>query len=459
MGRAAVILLASLLGACAQLAPPHVLPDLPTPEVYPPELAADATAAERAVEIGWREFFADERLEALIATALERNRELSIAIWRIEQARGIHQIQDASRLPTVVAGASASTGRAGGQSFDRYSIGVGASAFELDFWGRVRNLSEAARSDYLATIEAQRAFRLLLIREVASVYLFSLEAAERIQIAEATVASREEGLEIARVRMDAGVTSALEFRQAESLLTQAQAELARLRLSKLRNDNALLVLVGGPVPGPLPRSSALAEQITSRTLDEGLPSELLTIRPDIMAAEERLRAARADIGAARAAFFPSISLTGNFGFASAELGELFGSDGLTWNFGPSVNLPIFNRGRLRGNLTIAEANEEIALASYERTVQIAFREVADALAGRQYLAEQVEAQERGTRAQREIAELARIRYREGVVRYLEVLDAERNLFAAEQALLQLRRAQAENLIALYVALGGGSTEE
>jgi outer membrane protein, multidrug efflux system len=178
-----------------------------------------------------------------------------------------------------------------------------------------------------------------------------------------------------------------------------------------------------------------------------------------MAAEERLRAARADIGAARAAFFPSISLTGNFGFASAELGELFGSDGLTWNFGPSVNLPIFNRGRLRGNLTIAEANEEIALASYERTVQIAFREVADALAGRQYLAEQVEAQERGTRAQREIAELARIRYREGVVRYLEVLDAERNLFAAEQALLQLRRAQAENLIALYVALGGGSTEE
>jgi outer membrane protein, multidrug efflux system len=255
MGRAAVILLASLLGACAQLAPPHVLPDLPTPEVYPPELAADATAAERAVEIGWREFFVDERLEALIATALERNRELSIAIWRIEQARGIHQIQDASRLPTVVAGASASTGRAGGQSFDRYSIGVGASAFELDFWGRVRNLSEAARSDYLATIEAQRAFRLLLIREVASVYLFSLEAAERIQIAEATVASREEGLEIARVRMDAGVTSALEFRQAESLLTQAQAELARLRLSKLRNDNALLVLVGVPFPdlcpGPL----------------------------------------------------------------------------------------------------------------------------------------------------------------------------------------------------------------
>lgn len=458
MRRTAAILSFALLGACTQLAPPHVIPELPTPPAYPPELMEEATQGTRPVEVTWREFFVDPRLEALIATALENNREMAVAIARIEQARGFYRIQDASRLPTAVAAADAAVGRSGGETFDRYSIGVGVSSFELDFWGRVRNLSEAARSEYLATVEAQRAFRLLLIREVASTHLFSVELAERIELAEATVLSREEGLEIARVRLEAGITSALEFRQAETLLTQAQAELAGLRLAKARNDNALAVLVGGPVASPLPAPLPLEQQAGAEWLAAGLPSELLVVRPDIMAAEERLRAARADIGAARAAFFPSIALTGNFGFASTELGDLFGSDGLTWGFGPSITLPIFNRGRLRGNLTVAEANEAIALASYEQTIQIAFREVADALAGRRYLAEQIAAQERGTRAQRAIAELARIRYREGAVRYLEVLDAERNLFAAEQALLQLRRAWADNLVDLYVALGGGAEE-
>jgi outer membrane protein, multidrug efflux system len=457
MRKAIVVLGLMLLGACRQLAPPHVLPELPAPPVYPSEFAGEPTGV-RPADLHWREFFVDQRLEALIAAALEHNRDLAIAIAQIEQARGFYRIDDAARLPTVRAGADATVGRAGGTDFDRYSIGVGMAAFELDFWGRVRNLSEAARAEYLASIEAQRAFRLVLIREVASVYLFSLEASERIQLAEATVHSRQEGLEIAGVRLDAGITSALEFRQAETLLTQAQAELAGLRLTKARNDNALGVLIGGPAPSPVPDSVPLAQQVSTQALNAGLPSELLVVRPDIIAAEERLRAARADIGAARAAFFPSIALTGSLGFASSELSALFGSDGLAWSLGPSISLPIFNRGRLRGNLTVTEANEAIAIARYERAIQIAFREVADALAARRYLSEQVAAQERGTRAQREIADLARIRYREGVVRYLEVLDAERNLFAAEQALLQLRRAEAQNLVALYVALGGGSAE-
>lgn len=454
--RSAVSVLALVLvGACRSFAPPHTLPELPTAESYPPDLAGDVNAGTPATQLEWQEFFVDDRLETLIDSALDQNRDMTIALAQIERARGLYRIEDADRLPTGVAAADVSTGRANGESFDRYSIGVGVSGFELDFWGRVRNLSEAARSEYLATVEGQRAFRLVLIREVASTYLFSLELAERIALAEATVASREEGLEIARVRLDAGITSALEYRQAETLLTQAQAQLASLRLSKARNDNALVVLVGGDVPVALPDGVPLAQQVTAQTLASGLPSELLIARPDIRAAEERLRASRADIGAARAAFFPSISLTGNLGFASTELSDLFGDDGLTWSFGPAITLPIFNRGRLRGNLTVAEANEQIALADYELTIQNAFREVADALAGRRYLAEQVAAQERGTRAQREIAELARIRYREGVVRYLEVLDAERNLFAAEQALLSLRRAQADNLVTLYVALGGG----
>ena len=319
-------------------------------------------------------------------------------------------------------------------------------------------MSEAGRAEFLATIQAERAFRLSLIRDVAATYLSSLESAERIRLAEATVESRREGLRIARVRLDAGVTSALDFRQAESLLTQAETELASLRLIQARSDNFLAVLVGGPIVATLPDPLPLIRQTSLVMLAARLPSELLVARPDIIAAEERLRAAGANINAARAAFFPSIAVTGNFGFASAALGDLVGNDGLTWRFGPSITLPIFNRGRLRGNLTVAEAREDIAIASYERMIQTAFQEVSDALAGRRYLAEQVAAQERGTVAQRQIADLARTRYREGVVRYLEVLDAERNLFAAEQALLQLRRAEVENLVTLYVALGGGVIE-
>ena len=242
------------------------------------------------------------------------------------------------------------------------------------------------------------------------------------------------------------------------MLTQAETQLASLKLGKAQADNFLSVLTGGPVAGPLPAPLPLVAQGQSPVLTAGLPSDLLVARPDILAAEERLRAARANIGAARAAFFPSISLTGNLGFASGSLDNLFSNDGFGWSFGPSISLPIFDFGRNKGNLTVAEARENIAVATYERTVQGAFREVADALAGRRYLAEQVEAQERGTLAQRQIADLARKRYREGVSTYLEVLDAERNLFAAEQTLIETRRAQVDNLVTLYVALGGGLVE-
>jgi outer membrane protein, multidrug efflux system len=214
-------------------------------------------------------------------------------------------------------------------------------------------------------------------------------------------------------------------------------------------------LVGGPIDPGLPPPVPLAEQTRVEALAAGIPSDLLTNRPDIVAAEERLRAARANIGAARAAFLPSISLTGAYGYASNELSELVGDDGLTWSFGPSITLPLFDFGRRRADLTIAQARQNIAIADYERTIQNSFREVADALAGRRYLAERVAAQERAANAQRRLAELARTRYREGVARYIEVLDAERSLFAAEQALLQDRRAEMANLVALYVALGGG----
>ena len=458
------LLAATTLAGCVNMAPKHERPALATAPDYPAEFAGDVTLGQRATEVAWRDFFADPQLEVFIAQAIERNRDLAVAVAQIEEARGLYRIQDADRLPTVGASADATRTRgpsltgAGTDTTNRYSVGVGGTSFELDFWGRVKNLSEAARSQYLSTEQAERAFRLALVRDIASTYFSSRGAEEQIELAEATVTSRKEGLRIAQRRLDAGVTSALDYRQSETLLTQAETQLASLKLGKAQADNFLAVLTGGPVPGPLPAPLPLVAQGQSPTLTAGLPSDLLVARPDVVAAEERLRAARANVGAARAAFFPSISLTGNLGFASGSLDNLFSNDGFGWSFGPSISLPIFDFGRNKGNLTIAEARENIAVATYERTVQGAFREVADALAGRRYLADQVQAQERGTLAQRRIADLARKRYREGVSTYLEVLDAERNLFAAEQALIELRRAQVDNLVTLYVALGGGLVE-
>lgn len=453
---------ASLLGGCVDMAPPHTRPPLPTAPDWPDGFANDTAPGARASEIAWRDFFPDPRLEALIARAIERNRDLAIAAARIDEARGLYRIQDADRLPTIGASAEAARSRtasqAGPDTANRYSVGVGVTAFEIDFWGRVKNLSEGARSQYLATRQAERAFRLTLVRDVASAYFASRGAEEQIALAEATVKSRREGLRIARLRLDAGVTSALDYRQSETLLTQAETELAGLKLARAQSDNFLSVLVGGPVPEVLPPALPLVAQGKTPTLAAGLPSDLLAARPDILGAEEQLRAARANVGATRAAFFPNIALTGSAGFSSASLDNLFGNDGLTWSFGPTISLPIFDFGRNKGNLTVAEAREDIAVATYEKTVQTAFREVADALAGRRHLAEQVEAQERGTLATRRIADLARKRYREGVSTYLEVLDAERNLFAAEQALIELRRAEVDNLVTLYVALGGGMVE-
>jgi multidrug efflux system outer membrane protein len=466
--RRRIALLALALGSGCSFAPRHARGPLPAPQAY--QVRGDVTTAPtaRAAEIPWRDFFTDPRLDALIDAALAHNRDLAVSVARIEVARGLYRIQGAERLPAPVISGSATRSHAGANAsgfqgasattIDRASIGVSAPAFELDFWGRVRNLTESARADYLATVHAQRAFRLSLIQDVASAYLASLETAEQIRLADTTVQSRREGVRIAPGRQRAGLTSALDLHQAESLLAQAEAALAGLQLTQVQVSNQLLVLVGGPVAEPLPTPLPLGRQTNSTMLAEGLPSDLLLVRPDVLAAEERLRAAEADIGAARAAFFTTISLTGALGFASNARRTLVGDDGLTWSYGPSLATPIFNWQRLRGNATVARAQGQIAVADYERTIQVAFQEVSNALAGRRYLADQVAAQERGTVAQRQIAALARTRYLEGVVSYIEVLDAERNLFASEQQLLRLRRANAENLVSLYAALGGGAVD-
>ncbi|WP_082924529.1 efflux transporter outer membrane subunit [Croceicoccus pelagius] len=451
------------LSGCANFAPDHVRPELSSAPAYDAEMAPDGTVT--ASQLSYRDWFTDPRLDALIASALANNRDLVAATARIEQARAQYRIQRSDRLPTVAADGSATRTRTGVSNIsgmqtdpftlDRYDVGVGVTGFELDFWGRVANLSEAARAQYLATVAAQRSFYLSLVRDTATTYFEILETEEQIALAEATAQSRREGLRIAQRRLDAGVTSALPFRQAETLLTQAEQQLASEKLAGAQLRNQLAVLVGGTIPVDLPAGQPLTQQFDARRLDAGLPSDLLLARPDIVAAEEQLRAARANIGAARAAFFPTISLTGSAGFTSNDLSDLFSSDSLGWSFGPSISLPIFDFGAREANLDLAKAMEVEEVANYDLAVQTAFREVADALAARRYLAEQVATLDRAVTAQEKIARIARLRYREGVADYLEVLDAERNLFEARQLLIATRRAELQNRASLFVALGGG----
>ena len=460
-------LLALALAGGVNLAPDHERPALASAPAYDPEFRPDGTVV--ASTLSYREWFSDPRLVSLIDTAVANNRDLVAATARIEQARAQYRIQDSRRLPSAVADAAATRSRIplgsiapgtpGSVTINRYDVGVGVSSFELDFWGRIANLSEAARAQYLAAEANQRAFYLSLIADVATTYFALLESEAQIDLAQATLESRQEGLRIARLRLDAGVTSALPFRQSETLLTTAEQQLAAQRLSQAQQRNQLSVLVGGTTPENLPVALPMSGQENGMELDPGTPSDLLLVRPDIVAAEEQLRAARANIGAARAAFFPTISLTGNAGFSSNDLDNLFSSDGLSWSFGPSISLPIFDWGAREADLDLAKAREVEQVAVYEKTVQEAFREVSDALAGRRWLAEQVAALTQGVAAQERITRLARLRYREGVADYLEVLDAERNLFTAQQQLLTTQRAFLQNGTSLFVALGGGLAVE
>lgn len=459
-----LLLAATALSGCS-LAPSYVQPTPPVAATFP--LNDPLPGARAAVQVSWRDFFVDPRLEIVIARALANNRDLAVSVAQVEQARAQYRIQRSAQLPNVDLGASGGrarqpagvTGTGLTATADSYDLDLGISAFELDFWGRVHNLSQAARYSYLASVEGQRAFRLSLIRQVAVAYMTLRENEERIALAQRTLASRREGLEIARLRLEAGVTSSADYDQSVSLLTDAQTQLAELRRTEAIAVNLLTVLVGGPLDiAALPRPLPLAQQQMFDRLDAGLPSDLLVNRPDIMQAEAQLRAANANIGAARAAFFPRISLTGAAGYASRELGDLVGDNNGAWNYGAGVTLPILDWGARRGQLDSARAQRDIAAATYQRTIQAAFQDVADALAGRRYIADQILAQERAVAAQQRLAETAQLRYANGIAIYLEVLDAERNLFSAQQSLLQLRGANLRNQVALYAALGGGQTD-
>ncbi|MCD9033237.1 efflux transporter outer membrane subunit [Luteimonas sp. Y-2-2-4F] len=460
--RAAAGALAAALCGCASMAPRYEAPPPPVPAAWPDPAAAGATGV-RADTLAWRDYFADPVLQRLIATALDHNRDLRVAALRVEEARAAFGIQRADQFPGLGLGAQAARARVPGDLNlsgvsavgGEYRAEVGLSSWELDLWGRVRSLKDAALQQWLATEAGRRAVALALVAQVADGYLGLRELDERVALARRTVDTRQESFRIFSRRFDVGAASKLELTQVQTLLTQAQMLLAQLEQARAAQTYALGQLVGAH-PGPLPAAAPFDETTVLAALAPGLPSQLLAARPDIVAAEHRLRGAHADIGAARAAFFPRIALTGSWGSASAELDGLFESGSRAWTFAPTLSLPIFEGGRLRASLDLSEVRRDIAVAEYERAIQTAFREVADALSARRWLAEQLEVQRTALQAQAERARLAQLRYDNGSSAYLEVLDAQRDLLAAEQQLVQARRALLSSQIALYAALGGGS---
>lgn len=464
MTKAITPLLAALvLAGCATLEPalPEARPDVPLTWPIPATTEfgdSPRTPVDRVADIGWRDFFVDDDLEALIARALENNRDLRVAVLNVERARELYRVQRSERLPGV-SGAVDMTRTGDTPRTEIYSASVGVAGFELDLFGRVRSLSDAALRQFFATEEARRATQLALIAEVANAWLTLAADRELLKVSQATLASQEASLGLTQKRYELGAVSRLDFAQSRTGVETARGDLARFEGQVARDINALQLLVGAPVDAVnLPDGFAREHVAGLAALPSGLPSEVLLRRPDVRQAEELLRSANADIGAARAAFFPSITLTGSVGTASSELSGLFGGGSFAWSFIPRVNIPIFQAGRLGAQLGAAQAARDIALAQYERSIQSAFRETADALALSRSLAAQRRAQEDLVEAATEAHDLSEARYKAGRDSYLLLLIQQRTLYAAQQALVTTRLQEQANRVALYKALGGGWKE-
>lgn len=446
----AALLIAGLT-ACS-MAPTYQRPNLP--------VAAQAGNAAEAKTLipEWKAWFSDAQLQAVIDKALANNRDLRVAVANVEAAQAQYGIQKAARLPTLNVNANhtsahtpASLSSTGADLVSRqYGVNLGLAAYELDFWGRVKSLSSAALESYLATEEGQRATRLSLIANVASSYYASASLAERVEFARKTVTAREENQKVIASRVAAGTANRLDGLNAETALDTAKNDLAALSNQLEQALNNLSVLTGEPVAAP-----KLASQLpVAPQLPAGLSSEVLLKRPDILQAEHTLKAANANIGAARAAFFPSISLTGSFGLAHRELDGLFTSSQRAWSFTPSIRLPIFDGGSNRANLDLATARKNAAVAQYEKAIQQAFAEVANVLADQRWITEQLDIQQRQAARQEERLQLAQTRYQAGLVGYLDVLDAQRDHYSAQQALLELQRSRLAAAAQAYKVLGG-----
>jgi len=458
-----------LLAGCT-MAPRYERPVAPVAADWPTGAAyqqvqeqAEATASD-VTEIPWRDFFVDPQLQGLIAQALENNRDLRVAVLNIERFRAQYRIERSALLPSIQATGSARSQRvaedlsATGESeiVRQVDATLGVSAYEFDLFGRVRSLKDQALENYLATEEARRSVQISLISQVAVGYLTLAADSERLQLATETLANQQAAYDLVTRRYDAGVASALDLNQARTSVEAARVDIARYTTLAAQDLNALTLVVGAPLVAELLPATLTSELTALQDLPAGLPSEVLLTRPDILQAEHRLQAANANIGAARAAFFPRITLTGSVGTGSDELAGLFQSGNATWLFAPQVVLPIFTAGSNLAKLKVANVDRDIALAQYEQAIQTAFREVADALAQRGTIDEQLAAQQSLTDASAESYRLSQARYDKGVDSYLNVLDSQRALYGAQQNLIATRLSRLANQVNLYKVLGGGS---
>ena len=445
------LLAVATLAGCMSLVPHYERPAPPVPAVFPN--AAPAASTVVAADLPWQTYFADPRLRSLIDLALQNNRDLRIAALNIDTLRAQGDLRRADRLPTLNAGVTASRQPgSNGNMTSAYSAGLSVAAYELDLFGRVRSLTDSAAAQLLATEEARRGVQISLVASVANQYLALLADEELLDLTRRTRDTREQSLELTQLRLDNGAASELDLRLAQTGVEAARIAMAQLRRQRELDRNALALLVGQALPD-WPSAPGRLNAIALADVPAGLPSEVLLHRPDVQQAESQLIAANANIGAARAAFWPRIALTASAGTASSQLSALF-KDG-AWSFAAQLLQPIFDAGRNRANLAVAEVQRDIGVVQYERAIQAAFRDVADALAGRATLDEQLRATQAQAEAERLRFGLSELRFHYGVSSSLELLDAQRSLFAARQAVTLTRLALLQNRVAVYRALGGG----
>ncbi len=453
------------LGGCANLAPDFLRPAAPIPAEWPSS-AAPVAPGKPLAETGWQDFFADARLKQLVDLALNNNRDLRVAVLNIEKARAQYQISDAARYPAINATGAGTVQRqadnlsqtGNGDVTRQYSLGVGFSSYEIDFFGRVRNLKDQALEQFLATEDARRSVHISLVAEVANTWLTLAADQERLQLARNTLSSQQGSLNMTQRSFDVGISTALDLNQARMSVESARVDVARYTAAVAQDRNALNLVVGSVPPDEL--LPATLADVTSAMNDvpAGVPSETLLQRPDIAQAERLLRAANANIGAARAAFYPRIVLTASGGVASNHLSSLFDSGNGTWSFMPQIVLPIFNAGSNQANLDSARADQGIRIAQYEKAIQVAFRESSDALAVRATVGDQMNAQQALVAAAAESYRLSDLRYSKGVDSYLPVLDSQRSHYSAQQGLITVKLAQQSNVVNLYKVFGGGWQE-
>ena len=446
---------ALLLAGC-DMAPMYHRPPAPVADKFP---GADGSKSA-AGEIAWREFFLDERLKKLIELALANNRDLRVAMLNVEQSRAMYRVERSALLPTVKTSGGFSRNHneaapAGQRNSDQWSASLGSTAYELDLFGRVRSLSQQALEKYFATEEAQRAAQIALVAEVATQYFTLRQLEAQLSLAKRTLSVVQESYELSQHTFDAGATNELDLRTAEAQVQNSKINILTYERQVVQAQNGLVLLIGRTLPVNMPEARAYDASRLLVSAPAGLPSSLLERRPDILQAEHTLKAANANIGAARAAFFPSVTLTGSVGTSSSGLAKLFGSSTAVWSFAPQITIPIFTGGRNKAELDAAKISARIEVANYEKAIQTAFKEVADALVARRSYAAQIEAQQVLITANQKRFDLASARYRQGEDTYLNVLTAQQDLYASQQNLLRTRFDSLSSQITLYKALGGG----